>query len=217
MEAQSKDLVPEGEAAYSGVVRDPAKYTAGIPKLITRARAAGDTEALVVALRAQAWAQNRVLDNRSAKNTLDQAARLARRAGFDHRLGELLVTRAAVLHELGRRAEARRDLSRAELLGRDEQRPEIGLQQALLEQNAGRNREAAAIYQRVLDDPLCPPDVWLKVANNLSVALTDLGRAQAALDLLERAAPLARERSPLLLAIITNSQAWSSFHAGEVV
>ena len=185
--------------------------------MITRARAAGDTEALVVALRAQAWAQNRVLDNRAAKNTLDQAARLARRAGFDHRLGELLVTRAAVLHELGRRAEARRDLSRAELLVRDEQRPEIGLQQALLEQNAGRNREAAAIYQRVLDDPLCPPDVWLKVANNLSVALTDLGRAQAALDLLERAAPLARERSPLLLAIITNSQAWSSFHAGEVV
>jgi tetratricopeptide (TPR) repeat protein len=182
-----------------------------------RARAAGDTEALVVALRAQAWAQNRVLDNRAAKSTLDQAARLARRAGFGYRLGELLVTRAAVLHELGRRAEARRDLSQAERLVRDEQRPEIGLQQALLEQNAGRNREAAAIYQRVLDDPLCPPDVWLKVANNLSVALTDLGRPQAALDLLERAAPLARARSPLLLAIITNSQAWSSFHAGEVV
>jgi tetratricopeptide (TPR) repeat protein len=217
MDAQSENLVLEAEAAYSGVVRDPARYTARIPDLISRVRAAGDTEALVVALRAQAWAQHRVLDNRAAKNTLDQAARLARRSGLGHRLGDVLVTRAVALHELGRLAEARRDLSRAELLVRDQQRPEIGMQQALLEQNAGRNRDAAALYQRVLADPLCPPDVWLKAANNLSVAYTDLGRPQEALGLLERAAPLAREQSPLLTAIITNSQAWSSFHAGEVV
>ena len=129
----------------------------------------------------------------------------------------MLVTRAVALHELGRRAEARRDLGRAELLVRDERRPEIGLQQALLEHNAGRNRDAAALYQRVLADPLCPPDVWIKAANNLSVAYTELGRPQAALELLEQAAARAREQSPLLVAIVTNSQAWSSFHAGEVV
>jgi tetratricopeptide (TPR) repeat protein len=217
MNTQSENLVPEAEAAYDGVVRDPARYTARIPKLIARARAAHDTEALVVALRAQAWAQHVVLDNRAAKKTLDQAARVARREGLSHRLGDVLVTRAVALHELGRRAEARRDLSQAERLVLDERRPEIGLQRALLEHNAGRPREAAALYQQVLADPLCPPDVWIKAANNLSVADTELGRPQAALDLLARAAALAREQSPRLLAIITNSQAWSSFHAGEVV
>ena len=66
MEAQPENLVPEAEAAYSGVVRDPARYAARIPKLIARARTAGDTEALVVALRAQAWAQHVVLDNQAA-------------------------------------------------------------------------------------------------------------------------------------------------------
>ena len=217
MDAQSDYLVPEAEAAYGGVIRDPARYTARIPNLIVRARAAHDTEALVVALRAQAWAQHVVLDNRAAKKTLDQAARIARREGLSHRLGDVLVTRAVALHELGRRAEARRDLSQAERLVLDEQRPEIGMQRALLEHNAGRTRDAAALYHRVLTDPLCPPDVWIRAANNLSVADTELGRPQAALDLLARAAALAREQSPRLLAIITNSQAWSSFHAGEVV
>ena len=208
--------MPEAEATYSGVVTDPARYAAQVPFLIARARAAKDPEALVVALRAQAWARHVVLDNLAAKKILDQAARLARREGLGHRLGDVLVTRAVALHELGRRAEARHDLGQAEPLVRDERRPEIGLQRALLEHNAGRVRDAAALYQQVLDDPLCPPDVWIKAANNLSVTYTELGRPRAALDVLARAAALAREQSPLLLAIVTNSQAWSSFHAGAV-
>ena len=91
------------------------------------------------------------------------------------------------------------------------------MQQALLEHNAGRNRDAAALYQRVLADPLCPPDVWIKAANNLSVARHRAGPPQAALDLLEPARRAGPGAGPLLVAIITNSQAWSSFHAGEVV
>ena len=217
METQSESLVREAEAAYGGVVTDPPRYTSKIPKLISRARVARDLEALVVALRAQAWAQHVVLDNQAAKKTLDQAAQIARRAGLSQRLGDVLVTRAVALHELGRLAEARRDLSQAEGLVVDERRPEISLQRALLEYNAGRLRDAGALYQQVLADPLSPPDVWIKAANNLSVVDTDLGRPQAALDLLARAATLAREHGPLLTAIITNSQAWSSFHAGEVV
>ncbi len=217
MDAQSETLVREAEAAYSGVVTDPAKYTPRIPKLITRARTAGDTEALVIALRAQAWAQHVVLDNQTAKRTLDRAAQIARREGLSQRLGDVLVTRAVALHELGRIAEARRDLSHAEGLVLDDRRPEISLQRALLEYNAGRLREAGALYQEVLAHPLSAPDVWIKAANNLSVVHTDLGRPQAALDMLAQAAALAREHSPLLVAIITNSQAWSSFHAGEVV
>ena len=217
MDAQSENLVLEAEAAYNGVVRDPARYADQIPILIARARAAGNTEALVVALRAQAWARHAVLDNAAAKQLLDQAARLAHREGLSQRLGDVLVTRAIALHELGRRAEARRDLARAELLVLDERRPEINLQLAVLEYNAGHVRAAVALYQRVLAAPLCPPDVWVKAANNLAVAYTQLGRPRAALEVLERAAVLAKDQSPQLVAIITNNQAWSSFHAGEVV
>ena len=217
MDAQSENLVLEAEAAYNGVVRDPARYADEIPILIARARAAGNTEALVIALRAQAWARHAVLDNTAAKQLLDQAARLAHREGLSQRLGDVLVTRAIALHELGRRAEARRDLARAELLVLDERRPEINLQLAVLEYNAGRVRTAVALYQRVLAAPLCPPDVWVKAANNLAVAYTQLGRPRAALEVLERAAVLAKDQSPQLVAIITNNQAWSSFHAGEVV
>jgi tetratricopeptide (TPR) repeat protein len=127
------------------------------------------------------------------------------------------VTRAIALHELGRRAEARRDLARAEQLVHDERRPEINLQRALLEHNAGRVQAAMGLYHRVLADPRCPPDVWIKAANNLSVGYTHLGRPQAALEVLERAAVLAKDQSPQLVAIITNNQAWSTFQAGEVV
>ena len=158
-----------------------------------------------------------MLDNAAAKQLLDQAARLAHRGGLSQRLGDVLVTRAVALHELGRRAEARRDLARAELLVLDERRPEINLQLAVLEYNAGRVRAAVALYQRVLAAPFCPPDVWVKAANNLAVAYTQLGRPRAALEVLERAAVLAKDQSPQLVAIITNNQAWSSFHAGEVV
>ena len=217
MDAQSENLVLEAEAAYNGVVRDPTRYADQIPILIARARAAGNTEALVVAMRAQAWARHAVLDNAAAKQLLDQAARLAHREGLSQRLGDVLVTRAIALHELGRRAEARRDLARAELLVLDERRPEINLQLAVLEYNAGHVRAAVALYQRVLAAPLCPPDVWVKAANNLAVAYTQLGRPRAALEVLERAAVLAKDQSPQLVAIITNNQAWSSFHAGEVV
>jgi tetratricopeptide (TPR) repeat protein len=217
MDAQSENLVLEAETAYSGVVRDPARYTNQIPILIARARATGNAEALIVALRAQAWARHAVLDNRAAKQLLDQAARLAHREGLSQRLGDVLVTRAIALHELGRRAEARRDLARAEPLVLDERRPEINLQLAVLEYNAGHVRAAAALYHRVLAAPLCPPDVWIKAANNLSVAYTQLGRPRAALVVLERAAVMAKDQSPQLVAIITNNQAWSSFHAGEVV
>ncbi len=217
MDAQSENLVLEAEAAYNGVVRDPARYADEIPILIARARAAGNTEALVIALRAQAWARHAVLDNAAAKQWLDQAVRLANREGLSQRLGDVLVTRAIALHELGRGAEARRDLARAELLVRDERRPEINLQRALLEHNAGRVQAAMALYQLVLAAPRCPPDVWIKAANNLSVGYTHLGRPRAALEVLERAAVLAKNQSPQLVAIITNNRAWSSFHAGEVV
>lgn len=209
-------LLAQAEAAYSRVVLDPPRYTAEVAEIVAAARTAGDAEALIVGLRAQAWARHAVLDNAGAKKLLDAAVRLAEQRGLRRRLGDVLVTRAVALHELGRFAAAARDLQRAEQLVVPDQRPELLMQQALLHHNAGRVVEAAALYRRALNDDACPPVIWVKAANNLSVAQTQLGRPAAALAYLDRAAALASELGPLLIAVITNSRAWSSFHAGLI-
>jgi tetratricopeptide (TPR) repeat protein len=212
----SADLLAEAEAAYSRVVLDPAGYVGNATEMVDRARAAGDHPALVVALRALAWARHAVLDNAGAKRLLDEAVRLAQRHGLDRRLGDVLVTRAVALMELGLFAAAARDLRRAEPLVAPAQRPDLRMQQAIIDHNAGRVVSAVALYRSVLTDPLCPTVIWVKAANNLSIAHTQLGNPKAALEYLDRAAVLARELSPLLFAVITNSQAWSSFHAGRI-
>lgn len=209
-------LLAQAEALHSRVVLDPSRYTAQISNLVTAAKQIGDHEALIVGLRAQAWAQHAVLDNTGAKSLLDKAVRLAERHGLDGRLGDALVTRAVALHELGRFAAANRDLQRAAPLVAADQRPELVMQQALLHHNAGRVASAVALYHRVLDDAACPPVIWVKAANNLSYAQTELGRPGEALQYLQRAANLARDLGPVLVACITNSRAWSSFHAGLI-
>ncbi|AGZ41760.1 hypothetical protein AFR_17410 [Actinoplanes friuliensis DSM 7358] len=180
------------------------------------ARAAGDIEALVVGLRAQAWARHVALDNDGARRLIEQAVRLAESHGLPGRLGDLLVTRSVALHELGRYDAAARDLRRAEPLVAPEERPDLHLQLAILDHNRGRVRAAEQAYQEVLADPACPPVVWVKAANNLANALTQLGRPHEALDHLAHAAELCRELSPRLLAVIANSRAWSTFHAGQL-
>jgi tetratricopeptide (TPR) repeat protein len=208
------ELVAEADVAYTRVVLDPARYTTSVTEIVDRARRGGDVEALVVGLRALAWAQHAVLDNAAARRLLDQAVRLATRHGLDRRLGDVLVTRAVALQELGSHAAAARDLRRAEPLVAPAQRPDLLMQNAILDHNAGRVLSAARLYRRVLADPACPPMIWVKAANNLSVAQTQLGNPTAALAHLDRAEQLARDLGPLLTAVIVNSQAWSSFHAG---
>src|SRR6185295_13224419 len=115
----------------------------------------------------------------------------ARRHGYGRRLGDLLVTRAVALHELGRYDAAARDLRRAEPLVAGGDRPELLFQLAVLDHNRGRVRSAAGQYRNLLDDPACPPLVWVKAANNLAHAQTLLGRPQEALGHLDRAAGLA--------------------------
>ncbi|HEX8631697.1 MAG TPA: hypothetical protein VF755_26360, partial [Catenuloplanes sp.] len=198
------------------MVLDPARYTASAAEIVSRARRAGDHEALVAGLRAMAWARHAVLDNVTAKRLLDEAVRLAVRHRLDHRLGDVLVTRAIAVQELGGHAAAARDLRRAEPLVSPKQRPDLVMQQAILDHNAGRMLAATRLYQRVLTDPACPSIIWVKAANNLSVAQTQLGHPRAALAYLDRAAVLAQGLGPLLSAVIANSQAWSSFHAGRL-
>jgi hypothetical protein len=56
----------------------------------------------------------------------------------------------------------------------------------------------------------------VKAANNLANAQTLLGRPHDALEHLDRAALLARDLSRHLSAVIADSRAWSTFHAGRL-
>lgn len=216
LSAGEPTLLEEADAAYSRVLLDPARYTEQAQDFVRRAKSAGDTEALVVGLRAEAWGRHAVLDNDGAKRLLDRGVRLAVRHRLPRRLGDLLVTRAVALHELGRYAAAARDLRRAEPLVAPTELPDLRLQLAVLDHNRGRIRAAARAYRDLLDDPDCPPVVWVKAANNLAITETLLGRPQAALEQLDRAAVLAKEMGPHVLAAIANSHAWSSYHAGRL-
>lgn len=209
-------LLDEADAAYSRVILDPARYAGQAQELVRRARHAGDPEALVVGLRADAWSRHVALDNEGARKLLNHAVRIAARRGLSRRLGDLLVTRAVALHELGRYQAAARDLRRAEPLVASDERPDLRLQLAILDHNRGRLRAAAKAYQELLDDPDCPPVVWVKAANNLANAQTLLGRPHEALDHLDKAAVLAPEAGPRLTAVIADSRAWSTFHAGRL-
>jgi tetratricopeptide (TPR) repeat protein len=211
----AQTLLAEADAAYTRVVLDPVRYASQAQDLVRRARSANHVEAVVAGLRAEAWARHAVLDNDGAKKLLDQGVRLAGRHAFPRRLGDLLVARAVALHELGRYDAAARDLRRAEPLVARDQRPELRLQLAILDHNRGRLRTAAKAYRELLDDPVCPPVVWVKAANNLANAQTLLGRPDAALEHLDRAAELARDLGPRLSAAIADTRAWSSFHAGR--
>ena len=213
---RDSSLLDEADAAYTRVVLDPARYAAETQDFVRRAKAAGAVEALVVGLRAEAWARHVLLDNDGARKLLDQGVRLASQHGLGRRLGDLLVTRAVALHELGRHADAARDLRRAEPLVAADERPDLRLQLAILDHNRGRLRAAAKAYRELLDDRDCPPMVWIKAANNLANAETLLGRPHDALGHLDRAAVLARDHSKHLSAVIADSRAWSTFHAGRL-
>src|SRR3954462_7006732 len=95
------------------MVGDPVALGPVAQEIVAAARRNGHTEALVVALRALAWFERLQLRNARALQLLDEAALLARRAALAERLGEVLVSRAAVNLELGRTRVALSDLDRA--------------------------------------------------------------------------------------------------------
>lgn len=212
-----EDFVASGETAFTRVALDPARYAGEAADLLRRVRLdGGGPEALVVALRAHAWGRHVALDNTAAKRLLDEAVRVAERHGVEHRLGDLLVKRAITQLELGNNDLARRDLERAEPLVGDTERLELLMQRALLDHNAGHLGRAVDLYRRVLAEGSCPPVVWVKAANNLSVAETQRGRPGVALRYLERAAALVEDLGPLLGAIVASSLAWATYHDGQI-
>jgi tetratricopeptide (TPR) repeat protein len=175
---------------------------------------ADDVEPLVVALKAQAWAERTLLALGRAKALLDTAATLARRAKLEARLGEVLVLRSAVNQELGRKRAAQQDLDRARPLVGGPAMAELEHHLAVLHQNAGRLREAAVIYRRVLSDPESPPSVLAKDANNLGVIEAEFGNFAGALDLVRQARERARDVGPAYAAYFTESHATILARAG---
>jgi tetratricopeptide (TPR) repeat protein len=212
----NQDLLIRAAAAYKGVVADPGGFGPVAASLVAEARRAGDSEALVLALRAEAWSERARLGNTRAKELLDEAIRVARRNRLDGALGEVLVTRAAVNQELGHVAAAQHDLDRAKPLLRGREAAELGLQQAALLQNIGRLSEAVAIYRRTLAAPDCPVDVKAKMANNLGLIEAHRGRHRAASAHLVEAASAAAEVGPALVAIVAQSRAWVTVQSGRL-
>ncbi len=210
------ELVIRAAATYRAVAADPGRSGPDAARVLADARRAGDPEALVVALRAQAWSERMRLADTAAKGLLDEASRLARRHGLHQRLGEVLVTRAAVNHELGRVSAAQRDLDRAaEILDGDDV-AELDLQQAALYQNLGRLSAAAALYRRILSRSSCPLDVRAKVGNNLALVEVQRGRPDAAFRWLDEADRAAKDVGPALVAITAQSRAWVTVQAGHL-
>jgi tetratricopeptide (TPR) repeat protein len=212
----NRDLLIRAAEAYKGVVADPGEFGPVAASLVAEARRAGDSEALVLALRAEAWSERARLGNTRAKELLDEAVRVARRHRLNGPLGEVLVTRAAVNLELGHVAAAQHDLDRAEPLLRERGVAELGLLQAALLHNLGRLSDAAAVYRRALATPDCPVDVKAKVANNLALVESQRGHYRAALAHLDEAAKAAAEVGPALVAIVAQSRAWVTVQSGRL-
>jgi tetratricopeptide (TPR) repeat protein len=214
-EAKS-DLLIRATEAYRRVVADPEGFGPEAARLVAEARAADDTEALVAALRAEAWYERIHLAHDRAMTLLDEAARVARRHRLAAGLGQVLVARGAVNHELGRLAAARRDFEHAAGLVGPVMTAELTSQQAALYQNMGRLAEAAVLYRGVLADPHTPPEVRVKVANNLGIIEAQCGRTEAALAWLEQAAAAAEEVGPAVVAIVAEGRAWVTVQAGRL-
>jgi tetratricopeptide (TPR) repeat protein len=213
---RNSDLLIRAIAAYRGVVANPKEFGPVAVRLVADARRAREPEALVAALRAEAWFERARLADERAKGLLDEAVRVAQRHRFDARLGEVLVTRAAVNHELGRLAAAQRDLDRAASLAGGGRSAELELQQAALLQNMGHLSEAAAIYRRVLACPDAPAAVAAIMANNLALIEVQHGRHDAALDRLDQATKLAELVGPAVVALVAQSRGWAMVQAGRL-
>ena len=210
------NLLVRATAAYSGVVADPRVSGPEAARLVAEARAGGDTAALVAALRAEAWFERSRLAHGRARALLDEAVRTARKQHLDSLLGQVLVTRGAVNHELGRLVAAKRDFEQAAGLIDPEMATELASQEAALYQNRGRLSDAAVLYRRILADPGTPPEVRFKVASNLGQIEAECGHPESALACFDEAAAAAEEVGPAAVARVAEARAWATVQVGRL-
>ncbi len=203
---------------YGRIEDDPTspELTQSMAELATLAGAHRDVPALVVILRAQAFAERTGFANQRAKALLDKAARLCRRHGLDRQLVQVLLTRSGISQEMGRMQSAQRDLDAVTALVQGSERSDLQLQQAVLFHNGGRLSKAAEMYRQVLDDETASVTVKAKTANNLGEIEMMLGDVDAAVNHLEEATVLARECNPAIRAGVATTRSWATMQAGRL-
>ena len=210
------DLLIRVNEAYRGVINNPGKFRIGAAELVDEARQSGDPTALCLSLHASGWAERYALEHRHALRLLNEAARIARRHQLSHVLGEVLITRGAVQHELGRLTAARRDFDAAEPLIPSGELAELTTQRATLLANQGDLAAAASLYERVLRDGALKAEVRVKAANNFGILQAHRGRFQEALVLFDIASGVAEQVSPLYVALVAENRAWVTVLAGQL-
>src|SRR6266700_1739691 len=109
-------LVIRAIRAHEDVAANPDLFRPVAEALVAEARQARQPEALALALRALALAEQSRLNDAAAIALLDEACQIARRHHLNATLADLLMSRAAVRQELGRFPAARRDLTAAAAL-----------------------------------------------------------------------------------------------------
>lgn len=215
---QQDPLLIRAERAYREVVADPRRARPVAEDVAREARQRGAAEALTVALRAAGWAARELYDHDGARRHLNEAVRVARRAGLDDRLCEALITRSASHLEMGHAGRARRDLDTARARAGPRSQAEVAFARGLLEDIAGSFDNAIDAYRRVLR--VCPedrPDLRFKSLNNLGLVMLRQGRYQHAEDLLDEAAALAATFSPTFAGHVAESRATLSIERGRPV
>jgi tetratricopeptide (TPR) repeat protein len=198
------------------VIADPRRYGPIAVDLVRAARRSGPPEALALALRALAWQRRALFAAREAKRLLDEAATVARKHGLDAVLADVLMTRAVVNQELGNLTGAQRDLDAAGSFVAGDRAVELIFQRAVLHQNLGRLSPAALGYRDLLADPATSERLRVVAGNNLAMIDAQHGRHADALRLLEQAGRRAPQVGRAHEAMVTETRAWVTVHAGRL-
>ncbi len=204
VEEPETSLLIRASSVHDAIPADPTTFGPVAEQVASQARAVGDDEALVIALRAMAWAERLRQNNGRALTLLGEAARRA--GGMPHRLGEVLVSRAAVHLELGRLRAALADLDRAALLVPDSHTPELDHKRGVLLSKLGRLDDARDAYRRVSASPHAGVDLRARAANNLALDAAGAGRVREALELIALAGALAAQVGPALAALVAQNR-----------
>jgi len=219
MQAESRsELLIHAETAYRQALAAPETGRTQAESVVAHARASGDTEALVVALRAAGFAARELYDHADARRLLDEAIDIASSAGLGDRHAEALITRSAALLELGRMGSARRDIATARAVAGPRTRVEVEYAEALLEDKAGNFAAAATAYRNVIglvDGDR--RDLRFKALNNLGMTQVRIGRLRQAERSLREAAEVAATFSPAYEAHATESLATVALQLGDPV
>lgn len=207
-------LVIRAVRAHQDVAANPDLFRPAAEALVAEARQARHPQALALALRALALAEQSRLNDATAIMLLDEACTIARRHHLRATLADLLMSRAAVQQELGRFPAARRDLTAAAALVTGPAALELDFNRGVLLQNTGRLDDAAAIYHRLLADSGI--STWRRAvcANNLALIEAEQGRFGSALQRLAET-PDAAQVGPALTATLTQTRAWVTMKSGR--